>query len=271
MTPVDIPETVEAPQTPQTPGTRARPSPNIWEHPDVYEVENRGVDPDGLLEAAMQAHRPWAGAHVLDLGCGAGFHLPRFAAHAARVSGVEPHLPLVARARARALEIEESSANSSSDSSSSQVQSERRSAPASVQIVAGTARAIPLADACVDIVHARWAYFFGPGCEPGLAELARVVRPGGTAFVIDNDASHSTFGGWFRRQWPALDPAAIERFWRRHGWERDALTIRWEHATRADLEAVVGIEFAPELARAILSEHPGRSVDYAVNLWRREF
>ena len=51
MTPVDIPETVEAPQTPQTPGTRARPSPNIWEHPDVYEVENRGVDPDGLLEA----------------------------------------------------------------------------------------------------------------------------------------------------------------------------------------------------------------------------
>ena len=41
----------------------------------------------------------------------------------------------------------------------------------------------PLPDASVDVVHARWAYFFGPGCEPGLAELDRVVRRGGTALV----------------------------------------------------------------------------------------
>ena len=66
----------------------------------------------------------------------------------------------------------------------------------------GTAQAIPLPDASVDVVHARWAYFFGPGCEPGLAELDRVVRRGGTAFVIDNDASRSTFGGWFRQRLP---------------------------------------------------------------------
>ena len=33
----------------------------------------------------------WAGRVVLDLGCGTGFHLPRFAATAARVFGVEPH------------------------------------------------------------------------------------------------------------------------------------------------------------------------------------
>ena len=25
------------------------PSPNIWNDPDVYEIENRGVDPDGLI------------------------------------------------------------------------------------------------------------------------------------------------------------------------------------------------------------------------------
>lgn len=227
--------------------SQARPSPNIWEHADVYELENRGVDPDGVIEAAMQARRGWEGAAVLDLGCGAGFHLPRFATTAARVIGVEPHLPLVARARNRVAGLE------------------------SVEVVAGAAQAIPLADSSIDIVHARWAYFFGPGCEPGLVELARVVRPGGVAFVIDNDASRSTFGGWFRRQLPAYDPAAVTRFWTRRGWQSDALTIRWEHETRADFEAVVGIEFAPELARRILAEHPGRSVDYAVNLWWREF
>ena len=48
----------------------------------------------GAAEAA-----PWAGADVLDVGCGDGFHLPLFAAEAASVIGVEPHPPLVERAR----------------------------------------------------------------------------------------------------------------------------------------------------------------------------
>jgi len=77
------------------------PSPNIWRHPDVYELENRAVDPDGVIEAAMRSVRDWRGATVLDIGCGSGFHLPRFAADAARVVGVEPHPPLLERARRR--------------------------------------------------------------------------------------------------------------------------------------------------------------------------
>ena len=59
------------------------PSPNIWNDPEVYEVENRGVDPDGLIEAAMAGIHDWAGQRVLDVGCGSGFHLPRFAQSAA--------------------------------------------------------------------------------------------------------------------------------------------------------------------------------------------
>jgi hypothetical protein len=116
-------------------------------------------------------------------------------------------------------------------------------------------------------VHARWAYFFGPGCEPGLAEIRRVLRRGGAAFVIDNDATRSTFGGWFRRALPSYDPAAVERFWARHGWDRRSLDLRWELPTRADFEAVVRIEFSPEHAERILAEHPGRAVDHAVNLF----
>ena len=38
------------------------------------------------------------------------------------------------------------------------------------------AEALPLPDASVDVVHARWAYFFGPGSEPGPAR----ARPGRT-------------------------------------------------------------------------------------------
>ena len=121
-----------------------------------------------------------------------------------------------------------------------------------------------------DVVHARWAYFFGPGCEPGLAELRRVVRRGGTAFVVDNDATRSTFGAWFRRAMPRYDPVAVERFWARQGWQRVSLDAGWSFASRAELESVVRIEFEPALADQLLAEHEGTTVDYAVNLrWHR--
>jgi SAM-dependent methyltransferase len=140
-----------------------------------------------------------------------------------------------------------------------------------VEVRAGTAQALPVADASVDVAHARWAYFFGPGCEPGLRELARVMRRGGVAFVIDNDATRSTFGRWFRRALPSYDPAEVERFWSREGFRRIPVDMRWEFAGRADLEAVVRIEFAPDLAESILADHPGRGVDYAVNVFHKEF
>ena len=76
-------------------------SPNIWDAPDVYEVENRASDRAGVIDTTIGALHPLAGAVVLDVGCGSGFHLPRLTARGARVIGVEPHLPLVDRARAR--------------------------------------------------------------------------------------------------------------------------------------------------------------------------
>jgi ubiquinone/menaquinone biosynthesis C-methylase UbiE len=194
----------------------------------------------------MASTASWSGRTVLDLGCGSGFHVPRFAATAGRVYGVEPH-PALLRLAAR-----------------------RTRSLTNVSLLAGTAQAVPLPDASVDVVHARWAYFFGPGCEPGLRELARVVRRGGTAFVIDNDATRSTFGGWFRRGYPTIDPAAVERFWSARGWTRVPLDIDWRFDSREDLEAVVRIEFTPEVAADVLAEHEGTTVDYAVNLfWKR--
>ncbi|MBA8954088.1 SAM-dependent methyltransferase [Actinomadura namibiensis] len=225
----------------------AVPSPNIWNSPQVYEIENRAVDPDGVLEPAMWALRPWDGATVLDLGCGTGFHLPAFARKAARVVGVEPHAGLAAAARRRTAGLP------------------------NVTVRVGAAQALPLPDSSVDVVHVRWAYFFGPGCEPGLAELDRVLRRGGAAFVIDNDATRSTFGRWFRRGLPSYDPAAVERFWARQGFRREPLTIRWAFGSRADFAAVLRIEFPEALAEEFLAEEPGLEIDYAVNLWWRYY
>ena len=137
-------------------------------------------------------------------------------------------------------------------------------------MVAGDAEAIPLRDRSIDVAHARWAYFFGAGCEPGLAELARVLRPGGVACLVDNDATRSTFGGWFRRAYPAYDPAAVQRFWDRHGFTTERLTIHWTFENREDLEAVVRIELPPGPAAEVLDAHGDLVVDYAVALrWKR--
>ena len=235
---------------PTTGGTPHEPtrSPNIWDSPDVYEVENLGVDRDGLIEAAMAALHPFEGTDLVDVGCGTGFHLPRFVElGCASVVGIEPHPPLVDVAR------------------------ERIAGMPRVRVEEGVAQSLPLADDSVDIAHARRAYFFGAGCEPGLRELERVLRPGGTAFVLDNDATRSTFGRWFARAHPSYDAVAVERFWARQGWSRERLTISWDFDTRADLEAVVGIEFPQTAAEGILAEHEGTGVDYAVNLWWHRF
>ena len=226
-------------------------SPNIWEHPAVYEVENRAFDPAWLVESTMRSVASWDGRDVLDLGCGSGFHLPRWASSsygAARsVTGVEPHPGLVSIARRRC-----------------------RVLPA-VSVVQGSATDLPLPDASVDVVHVRWAYFFGPGCEPGLRELDRVVRRGGTAFVVDNDGTRSTFGGWFRRGYPDIDSEAVQRFWLARGWSRHPVLTSWRFDTRADLEDVVRIEFNRRTAEEVLSGHSGTTVDYAVDVWAKEF
>ena len=195
----------------------------------------------------MRSVASWDGRTVLDVGCGTGFHLPWFAATAASVVGVEPHADLVALARRRTRRL------------------------TNVTVHQGTAQSLPVPDASVDVAHARWAYFLGPGCEPGLAELDRVVRRGGTAYVIDNDATRSTFGSWFRRGYPEVDPAAVERFWSTRGWTRIPVDMRWSFASRADLESVVRIELTRAVADAVLADHSGTEVDYAVNVWWRGY
>ncbi len=243
-------------RTPPRPGhlPGTVPSPNIWDHTSTYELENHAFDPDGLVEQAMRSVAGWEGRTVLDVGCGTGFHLPRFARSAGRVYAVEPHPGLAALARRRVAAA-----------------ARREPGLAAVEVRVGTAQDLPLRDSSVELVHARWAYFFGPGCEPGLRELDRVVRRGGTAFVIDNDGTRSTFGEWFRRGYPMVDPEEVERFWTVRGWSRVPVLTRWAFADRADLEAVVRIELDRGTADAVLAEHTGREVDYAVNVWWREY
>lgn len=223
------------------------PSPNIWRWPDVYEVENRAQDADGVIWRALAEDCDWTDRDVVDVGCGDGFHLPVFAGRARRVVGVEPHPPLVRRARERVADLPNAS------------------------VVAGPAQRLPLPDSSADLVHARTAYFFGPGCEPGLREADRVLRPGGALVVVDLDGTAEPYGPWLCADEPRYNPKTVEEFFTAHGFTLRRVRALWRFQTREDLEAVLRIEFSAKVAARAIAQTAGLSfeVGYRVHLRRK--
>jgi SAM-dependent methyltransferase len=201
----------------------------------------------GAIWAALREAIDWAGADVIDIGCGTGFHLPMFAATARAVVGVEPHPPLVRRARDRVAELP------------------------GVRVVEAGAEQVPLPDASADLVHARTAYFFGPGCEPGLVEADRLLRTNGLLAIVDLDVSRPPYGDWLRADVPHYDPAAVERFFDRQGFALRRVDTEWRFPDRASLEASLGIEFSAPVARRAIAATDGLTlpVSYRVHTRRR--
>lgn len=218
--------------------------------PAVYDLENAAIDRPGLLWAELARLAPWQGRVLLDLGCGSGFWLPRYP-DAAEVIGVEPDPTLLDLARGR---------------------------PGSARVLQGSAEHLPLPDASVDVVHARFAYFF-PHPEfdptPGLVEVGRVLRPDGTLVVIDNDTERGEFADLLRAStWAAAQgqDTYARDWWAGRGATTTPVMSSWEFDSRSDLEAVLRLEFPPEVAEDWLRAHPDRtgiSYGYLLHAWTR--
>jgi SAM-dependent methyltransferase len=219
-------------------------APNQGDNAGLYEVENQAIDPEGHVLAAMRARAPWAGRTLLDLGCGSGYWLPGYAAEAAEVMGVEPDLRLLPLAAAR---------------------------DPAIRVLHGSAEHIPLGDESVDVVHARFAYFFRPGCDPGLAEVMRVLRPGGTLVFVGNDLQAGEFAGLLRAATGMLVQGGgdeADAWWAARGADRTTVLSSWRFTSRADFEAVLRMEFPEPIANRWLAAHPhaaGLSYSYALS------
>lgn len=223
------------PAAPASPFPDWRFAPNIGGHRDSYELENRAVDAAGHVLPAMRALAPWADQTIVDLGCGTGYWLRRYAGQAARVIGVEPDPALRAAATRAAADLPRT------------------------EVLAGSAEHLPLPGGSADVVHARFAYFFPPGTDAGLAEVLRVLRPGGRLVVVDNDYRSGEFSRLLAASAtrpPLRTAAVVDQWWRDRGASRHEVRSELRFASRAELAAVLRIEFPAPVALSWLRRHP---------------
>ena len=97
---------------------------------------------------------------------------------------------------------------------------------------AGDAEALPFAATSFDAAYSTWAYFFTRDWDPspGIAELRRVVRPGGPLVIVDN------LGG---DEFTALAPGDISAdpdAWAAFGFAHEVVDTVFEFASRDDAE-----------------------------------
>jgi ubiquinone/menaquinone biosynthesis C-methylase UbiE len=158
-----------------------------WEeHADWWQREfTNGADPEYTEQILplIQQHLPRSG-RMLDMGCGEGQVARLAAEQGLQVVGLDPAFTQVALAGSRA------------------------GGPAYFQ---GSATDVGLATACVDAAVACLVFEHISQIDPALAELARVLRSGGTFLLLLNHPLLQTPGsGWIDDQ--VLDPP--EQYWR---------------------------------------------------------
>jgi ubiquinone/menaquinone biosynthesis C-methylase UbiE len=183
----------------------------------------------------LEALQLQPGERVLDIGCGPGYltlEMAQRVGPSGRVVGVDTAQPMLDVAAARC----EGRPN--------------------VSFRLADAAALPFEDASMDAVAVVQVYLFVPDLARVFAELARVLKPGGRAVVVDTD--------WDSLVWHSSDPERMQRFievWKRRyadatvarlfpGCLRRA-GLRIEHA-----DAIAIVELAPEAASYSGSQLP---------------
>jgi ubiquinone/menaquinone biosynthesis C-methylase UbiE len=119
-----------------------------------------GPDAVALARAAVAEVDP---QHVLEVGCGRGESAEWVAAETrAEVVALDQSQRMVALTEARGIEA-----------------------------VVGDVAALPFADSFFDCVLAAWMLYHLPDLDRGLAEIARVLRPGGRLVAVTNCRRHT--------------------------------------------------------------------------------
>jgi ubiquinone/menaquinone biosynthesis C-methylase UbiE len=147
-----------------------------------------------LLDRAMRVEdlapyrrRVIGAAHgrVLEIGIGSGLNLPFYGAATDSVTGLEPSSNLIEMASHRAA-----------------------GTGGTVAFVKGSAEAIPFDAGCFDTVVTTWTMCSIPRAEAALAEIRRVLRPGGDLLFAEHgrapDPGVTRLQDWLTPAWRPL-------------------------------------------------------------------
>jgi len=121
---------------------------------------------------------PRAGGNVLEVGIGSGLNAPYYGAHVRAVWGIDPSERLLRMAR-------------------------RRAAEKRFELVCGSAEHLPLPDRHFDTVVLTWTLCSIPSPSQALAEIRRVLKPGGQLLFVEHGlAPDERVRRWQRRLTP---------------------------------------------------------------------
>lgn len=187
----------------------------------AYEYADGPDAPAAAIKAVLEA-RP---RHVLDVGCGPGEAAERIGASGVEVEALDISERMVALTRARG-----------------------------VSARVGDVQALPFEDESFDVALAAWMLYHVPDVGRGIAELARVLRPGGRLVAVTNGREH------LRELYELLGGA----FPTHNFSDENAAEILLRRFARVEARDVGGwIEF-PD--RAALAAY----VDASLSLWARD-
>lgn len=149
------------------------------------------------LALMVEATAPSAAMMVLDVGCAAGHTAFAFAPHVRAVVGVDLSRDMLGEAarQAAARGIE------------------------NVRWEEASAAALPYADATFDIVACRMVVHHFPVLVPSLAEMARVLKPGGQMIVVDTISPEDEALADFINQIEVLRDPSHSRNWTITEWQ----------------------------------------------------
>jgi ubiquinone/menaquinone biosynthesis C-methylase UbiE len=224
----------------------------------TYDLENQIADPEQRIERFMESVVPLDGIILADIGAGGGYHACRFAQTAAHVYAIEPALKMLRQLYERMA----------------------ASGLTNVSVIAAPAQAVPLRDDLVDVVHGRFAYFFGlvPGAvdsgEPGIAEAMRLLKPGGAFFIIDNALTTGQFAGILARYGYTRGRAAEaqrlnDEFYAARSFQHATVESTWTAPNRDTLRQVLTMEFPGQPIDAIMDDIEGTELSYHYRVYYR--
>ena len=151
---------------------------NDWIFPGLCHLAMRSSRLQPYRKRVLKA----ANGEVLEIGIGSGLNLPFYGPDVRGIKGLEPASRLLATAR----------------------RGPAAAGRAPLQLIQGSAEAIPLESDSVDTIVSTWTLCSIPGAIRALEEMRRVLRPGGSLLFVEHGlAPDASVRRWQHRLNPA--------------------------------------------------------------------